>query len=312
MNLPHWNRLTGLRWWRHLRNKDDSVEAQQQSNTKIADLLRGPQPCAIGKIGTTELMGLEYLYRYIQLPWPSTGSWRRPARRLHDCSGLFPVRRDIYLRWADELREALHQMDILAQWQLPHIYLAAIEDRLLGLLAPQAYRAHRLFIHPLHPPAPWLEDLAKLRWLVIHPFAKTIRAQLPHLGSLGFYPEASQPDLTQRAKDTCILGCPQFSYMVPPQHPDWCAALAELKKEMECLDFDIALIGAGAWSLPLAAHAKSIGRKGIHLGGTTQLLFGIRGGRFDQWGFDYHQGWVRPLPEETPANCRLMEEGAYW
>jgi len=257
-------------------------------------------------------MGLEYLYRYIQLPWPPPASWRRPARRLHDCSGLFPVRRDIYLRWADELREALHQMDILAQWQLPHIYLAAIEDRLLGLLAPQAYRAHRLFIHPLHPPAPWLEDLAKLRWLVIHPFAKTIRAQLPHLGSLGFYPEASQPDLAQRAKDTCILACPQFSYMVPPKHPDWCAALAELKKEMECLDFDIALIGAGAWSLPLAAHAKSIGRKGIHLGGATQLLFGIRGGRFDQWGFDYHQGWVRPLPEETPANCRLMEEGAYW
>ena len=312
MNLPHWNRLTGLRWWRHLRNRDDSLEARQRDDTKIADLLQAPQPCAIGKIGTTELMGLEYLYRYIQLPWPSTCSWRRPARRLHDCSGLFPVRRDIYLRWAGELREALHQMDILAQWQLPYIYLAAIEDRLLGLLAPQAYRAHRLFIHPLHPPAPWLEDLAKLRWLVIHPFAKTIRAQLPHLGSLGFYPEASQPDLTQRAKDTCILACPQFSYMVRPKHPDWCAALAELKKEMECLDFDIALIGAGAWSLPLAAHAKSIGRKGIHLGGTTQLLFGIRGGRFDQWGFDYHQGWVRPLPEETPANCRLMEEGAYW
>jgi hypothetical protein len=81
---------------------------------------------------------------------------------------------------------------------------------------------------------------------------------------------------------------------------------------METANFDIALIGAGAWSLPLAAHAKKIGKKAIHLGGTLQLLFGIRGGRFDQWGFAYHQGWIRPLPEETPANCQRMEKGAYW
>lgn len=259
-------------------------------------------------------MGLEYLYRWIQPPWPPAASWRRPARRLYDCSGLFPVRRDIYLGWAGELRNALSRMDVLAQWQLPLTYLAAVEDRLLTLLSPKAYRAHRLFIHPLHPPASWLEDLAKLRWLVIHPFKKTIRAQLPNLAAFGVFPERSRLDLAQRAKDTQILACPQFSYMDPPRHRDWMHALAEMKAEMERRKdvFDIALIGAGAWSLPLAAHAKKIGRKAIHLGGTLQLLFGIRGGRFDQWGFDYHQAWVRPLAEETPPNCHLMEGGAYW
>jgi hypothetical protein len=154
--------------------------------------------------------------------------------------------------------------------------------------------------------------LAALHWLVVHPFEKTIRAQLPHLASLGVYPDEALPDLERRARDTQVLPCPQFSYMVPPRHPDWCSALAELQKEMEQIDFDVALIGAGAWSLPLAAHAKKIGKKALHLGGTTQLLFGIRGGRFDQWGFHYHQAWIRPLPEETPPNCRLMEKGAYW
>jgi len=312
MNLPHWNRLAGLLWWHRLPKLNSSESFRLASEEKISSLLRSPLPCAIGKIGTTELLGLEYLYRYIQLPWPPAASWRRPAQRLHDCSGLFPVRRDIYLRWAEELREALPRLDVLAQWQLSSNYLTTVEDRILTLLAPQAFRAHRLYIHPLHPPAPWLKDLARLRWLVVHPFEKTIRAQLPHLASLGVYPADTLPDLQRRARDTSILACPQFSYMVPPKQANWFATLEELKKEMERLDFDIALIGAGAWSLPLAAHAKSIGRKGIHLGGTTQLLFGIRGSRFDQWGFDYHQGWVRPLPEETPANCRLMEEGAYW
>lgn len=312
MNLPRWNRLTGFFWWRNMRPVDQSGAAYHASASKISELLRARQPCAIGKIGTTELMGLEYLYRRIQLPWPPYASWRRPAQRLHDCSGLFPVRRDIFFRWAKELRAALLQMDVLAQWQEAPSYWAAVEDRILALLVPQAFHAHRGFIHPLHPPAPWLGDLAKLRWLVIHPFAKTIQAQLPHLASLGVYPETSRADLDQRAKDTHILPCPQFSYMVPPRHPDWCCALEELKRGMEQMEFDIALIGAGAWSLPLAAHAKRIGRKAIHLGGTTQLLFGIRGERFDQWGFNYHQRWIRPLPEETPSNCRLMEKGAYW
>jgi len=312
MRFPHWNRLTGLLWWRRPSQLDSSESFRLASEAKISSLLRSPLPCAIGKIGTTELMGLEYLYRYIQLPWPPAASWRRPAQRLHDCSGIFPVRQDIFLHWADECRSALGQMDLLSQWQVPSTYLAALEERVLALLAPQAFRAHRNFIHLLHPPEPWLRHLAALRWLVVHPFEKTIRAQLPHLATLGVYPANTLPDLERRAKDTSILTCPQFSYMVPPKHPDWSAALVELKKEMERRDFDIALIGAGAWSLPLAAHAKRMGRKAIHLGGTTQLLFGIRGGRFDQWGFNYHQQWVRPLPEETPGNCRLMEEGAYW
>jgi hypothetical protein len=61
----------------------------------------------------------------------------------------------------------------------------------------------------------------------------------------------------------------------------------------------------------LAAHAKKIGKKAIHLGGTLQLLFGIRGGRFDQAGI-YGEKWIRPLPEERPKNFQSMENGAYW
>jgi len=311
LRLPHLNRLTGLRWWRQLSRKDKSKDFLFASESKISNLLRTPNPCAIGKIGTTELMGLEYLYRFIQLPWPPAASWKRPAQRLYECSGIFPVRRDIYLRWAGELHQALRKMDALAQWQPTATYLSVVEDRVLAHVAPQSFRVHRNYAHPLHPPALWLEDLLKLRWLVIHPFAETIRAQLPHLATLGIYPPRASEDLERRAQNTQILGCPQFAYMVPPKHPDWCSALAALKKDMECLDFDIALIGAGAWSLPLTAHAKSLGKKGIHLGGSLQLFFGIRGARFDKSGI-YNEKWIRPLAEERPKNCHLMEQGAYW
>jgi len=311
MRLPHFNRLTGIRWWRQFPLTDESDDFRVRSETKISELLLSSAPCALGKIGTTELMGLEYLHRWVQLPWPPAASWERPAQRLYECSGLFPIRRDIYVAWAGELHESLRAMDVLAQWQPPATYLSVVEDRVLARVAPQAFRVHRNYAHPLHPPASWVGDLLKLRWLVIHPFEKTIRAQLFRLATLGIYPKSSKPFLEKRGRDTRILACPQFAYMVQPKHRDWVSALEELKRGMEKEDFDIALIGAGAWSLPLAAHAKKLGKKGMHLGGSLQLLFGIKGGRFDQSGI-YREGWIRPLPDERPKNYQSMENGAYW
>lgn len=46
---------------------------------------------------------------------------------------------------------------------------------------------------------------------------------------------------------------------------------------MDKIDYDICLIGCGAYGFPLAAHAKRKGKKAVHLGGALQLLFGIKG-----------------------------------
>ena len=42
-------------------------------------------------------------------------------------------------------------------------------------------------------------------------------------------------------------------------------------------DFDVALIGCGAYGFPLAAKLKTAGKQAIHLGGVLQALFGIKG-----------------------------------
>jgi hypothetical protein len=253
------------------------------------------------------------LERWVRLPWPQAASWYRPAQRLYDCSGLFPVRKDIFFRWAEVYRAALGALDLVAQWQPGGIFESVLEKKLLDRFCPRAFRAGFNLLRFTHPGAPWLDSLAALRWLVVHPFEKTIRTQLPHLAKLGVFSESAKPDLQQRESDTLIVACPQFAYMVPPRHRDWFQALEEMKGKMDRQrnEFDIALVGAGAWSLPLVAHAKQMGKKGIHLGGALQLLFGIQGGRFDPAGI-YNQAWIRPLPEEIPANHRLMEEGAYW
>ncbi|NCY21866.1 hypothetical protein EBX31_07910 [bacterium] len=311
MNLPRWNRLTGWNWRRWSRKAHESEAAVLDDELRVSAGLQADCPFAAGKIGTTELMVLEYFDRAIQLPWPKSASWRRPTTRLYECSGFFPIDQKAITSWIPLYVNSLGELDLVAEWQTPGTFLSAYEDRFLAKSVSQATRISLNALHPVHPPAAWLPDLCALRWLVISPFAATIRSQLPHLGNLGIYPPKALSLLPKVASDCQILRCPQLPYLEPPVHRDWFEALEEMKLKMEAMSFDIALVGAGAWSLPLVAHAKKLGKKGLHFGGQLQLLFGIKGGRWERGNF-YNQAWIRPLPEERPANYMRMENGAYW
>ena len=65
----------------------------------------------------------------------------------------------------------------------------------------------------------------------------------------------------------------------------------------------------------LAAHARDTGHVAIQMSGATQLLFGIKGRRWDthpQISKLYNPAWVRPAPAEQPANKQAVEGGSYW
>ena len=88
-----------------------------------------------------------------------------------------------------------------------------------------------------------------------------------------------------------------------------------MKDEIAKKDFDIALIGCGAYGLPLASHVKRLGKIGIHMGGCLQLLFGIKGQRWDsikKINKFYNDSWVRPLEADKPKNYLKVENGCYW
>ena len=98
-----------------------------------------------------------------------------------------------------------------------------------------------------------------------------------------------------------------------PRFEDWFDALDYMKEEINEKDFDIAIIGCGAYGLPLAAYIKSIGKQAIHLAGKTQLLFGIKGKRWNNNpDINYTKHWISPLPEDIPDNHTKIEDGCYW
>jgi hypothetical protein len=313
MIFPKLNRATGLFWWKfplpHKPTKNDFSLGQHH----ISLALSSGEPRMMGKLGTTELMGLEFFDRWLKPSFPANASWRRPAERLLQTAGLFPVSREIFFRWKEVYLESVHHLDIVAHWQPPGTFLSVYEHTALTRFAPLAQRVPLASLQPILPPASWLPDILGKRWMVVSPFRETIRSQLPRLSKLGIYPNTYLDRLENTARNLQVVASPQLAYMVPPRHRDWFHALDCLQQEISACSFDIALIGAGAWSLPLAAYVKKMGKTAMHLGGQLQLMFGIRGGRWDHKANDlYNEFWIRPLPEETPKNHQLMEHGAYW
>ena len=75
------------------------------------------------------------------------------------------------------------------------------------------------------------------------------------------------------------------------------------------------VIGCGAYGFPLASKLKRAGRQAIHLGGATQLLFGIRGQRWEakeEYKDIINENWRRPLKSERPEGAGKIEGSCYW
>ena len=84
------------------------------------------------------------------------------------------------------------------------------------------------------------------------------------------------------------------------------------------IDFDVAIVGCGAYGMPLCAKLKQAGKQAIQLAGATQILFGIRGRRWDevphfQYIRDfYNEAWAYPGDQEKPKGYKTVEDGCYW
>ena len=92
--------------------------------------------------------------------------------------------------------------------------------------------------------------------------------------------------------------------------------IAKMKRDIEKIDFDIAIVGCGAYGMNLGAFIKrDLGKSVLHLGGMLQLLFGIKGKRWEadpRYNALYTDSWTRPLQHEVPSANARIENGCYW
>lgn len=275
-----------------------SLITPSQANQQIKSCLEGGLPVLVSRIGHTEgrIVG-EWLFhgrRYGRLT----------QKQAHQNAGIFPLTDQLLTRFAEIYSAGLAEVDLLGFWQTSY------QARWLASLAKPPLLAPLESLEPYFHPQPWTSALAGRRVLVVHPFARSIASQYrQHRQNLFTNPE--------------ILPEFELDVLAPPQTlaPDtggyahWQEALDTLISQVLERPFDLALLGCGAYGMPLGAAIKRQGRQAIHLGGSLQLLFGIRGRRWDalpEFQPMFNDFWVRPSPEETPQRATAVDAGCYW
>jgi hypothetical protein len=278
-----------------------------EGNSFLLDGIAGGRALAAGKIGDVELEVLVKYERCGQNEFFRSISRGHELNLLHLNSGVFPKTEDVLVRWVATYLDALSQIDLLGVWHNQG------EKEIIEKYAPQAMLTGMMALEPYYHHEPWSSALADKHVVVVTPFAKSLSHQHARRAGIDLFP--SNPDILPEFELT-IVQTPFSAGVESPRHPDWHAALHELKQHLSECSFDVCLIGAGAWSLPLCAFVRStLGRPAIHLGGPLQILFGIRGARWERHPFIkqlFNQNWIRPLPQERPRTQWKIEGGAYW
>ncbi|WP_243348779.1 hypothetical protein [Parabacteroides sp. FAFU027] len=296
--------ITGRNW--------KLFSSKEYANDLIYRCLVKEEPCMIARFGSTEMTCLVNYLGVIQnnrkwndfIKGVSIQWWWDPQiiNQMQIWSGFFPRRIDKVEQFCELMLQDIQQVDILGSW--------LNEERYFN---NELIKAKRIVLEDLEPffaTNPWTKALEGKKVLVVHPFAETIEKQYCKRELLfenNLLPEFELK--TIKAVQSVAGSKTEFA--------DWFEALESMKAEIDRTDYDICIIGCGAYGFPLAAHVKRSGKKAIHLAGVTQLLFGIIGSRWEQfivWPYMnlFNEYWVRPGGNEKPEGAGKVEGACYW
>ena len=287
----------------------------------ISELIDGDNPGMVARFGSTELMcmmnywGIKHrpsLVSYLLgngFEW-----WWTPncLKQIEQWSGFFPAEEQYLNRFCELMIESSRSVDILVSWQN--------NERYFEHCLTSSKKIQGLFLDPFWATKPWTSRLKGKKVLVIHPFANLIKKQYIEKRTVLFENSDILPEF-----EISIIKAVQSLGGENNGFNTWFDALQWMESEMDKIDYDVALIGCGAYGFPLAAYAKSKGKKAIHVGGSLQLIFGIKGKRWEDPMYGakelgrqglypslFNRNWVYPGEEGKPKNADKVEGACYW
>ena len=282
--------------------------------SQILEKIRENSKLLFGRLGGTEATSLGI---YLDLKNKSNHPlrfliakimYKKRLDQLCNNAGVYPKTKEMFDFFCEEHINSLNLLDIFSVWGTPTAWIESnyvSNEKIIFVSGDASF--------------PWLEArdavsakgwgvaFAGRKVLVVSPFVDSIIVQVPRLNKI--FKGLNVPEI-------------DFQYLRAPMSQggindgkSYKFHLLKLKNEIRVLEYDIALVSAGAYSLPLAAYAKELGKIGIHAGGAMQLFFGITGKRYDEYPIVqkyFNSYWKRPFEHERPPNWRSIEDGCYW
>ena len=269
---------------------------------EIYRLLTSDDPFLVSRFGGTEIRTVADVL-YERAGGHLGGLNKKSINRIVNLSGFFPADKEAVYKFVDIYTESCKEIDILGSWNI------FMHEEIRRMFSPNARCVDLNVLDPYQFEYPWSYGLKNRKVLVIHPFSNTIENQYQKRVFI-FQNEKILPEFelhTLKAVQT-LAGRREERYS------DWFEALDYMKTKALEEDFEIALVACGAYGLPLSAQLKKAGKQVIHVGGSLQLLFGIKGARWDNSDVAkmYNNYWVRPTDEDRIPDLRVVEKGCYW
>jgi hypothetical protein len=306
---------------RKLLLKVKCIQDPEFASQLIYDALVADNPFMISRFGANELNALinyqgvvnknRSINKYVRGE-QSAWWWNdRIIKLLHEGAGFFPPTIDKIEQFSELLLHDISEVDILGSW--------IVSEKIFERELEKSIKIHIRLLEPFWSKTPWTVALKEKKVLIVHPFVEDIEKQYKNKEKL--FSKNILPDFHLTTIKAVLSLAEEKT-----QFKDWFEALEFMKFEIDKVDYDICLIGCGAYGFHLAAHVKRSGKKSVHLGGALQLLFGIKGKRWEdpnygvkEWGIPVgsysnlmNEYWVRPDEKYKPKNAELVEGACYW
>lgn len=341
MNLQntykYYNKKNSLRWiWqgsinKHFfqpRGKEYNYEIKkidgrtvftlQESNEYITKLIQDGEPFWVARYGHTEMQFINaVLYnRFVNGKiTPENSDIESKLAQLCNNAGFFPYDKALGIKYVDMVLDAAKYIDVHAIWGL------WMEDYMAAQWEPNAKITRWRYIAPYYQrkekgELPWTHALQGKKVLVINPFTNSIKSQYENNRKKLFSNIYDADEILPQFELKTLKSVQTSGGTTDSRFNNWFEALDWMIEECKKTDFDVALIGCGAYGYLLASAIKKMGKGAIQTCGSTQMLFGVLGKRWtaDQTLMDevVNPYWIRPSMEERPEAFQKVEDGCYW
>jgi hypothetical protein len=267
-------------------------------NDYIKNKLSTKDNFLIGRMGITELQVMYYYVNNLPIP-------QYIVNLLINNAGVYG---DSINEFCVEYLDSVRKSDIHIYWGIED-FIHMQEDLFNKVYDNKVRLIENRAVEPFYFDNPWSYNLKGKKVLVIHPFSDTIKLQYDKREVL-----FDNKDILPEFELITYKSIQSIGNQGP--HKNWVESLNTMKDDISKIEFDIALIGCGAYGMPLGTHIKTLlNKQAIYIGGGLQLLFGIKGNRWDNHDVIsklYNEYWVRPNNNEVPPKHTSVEGGCYW
>ncbi len=276
----------------------------------ILKALDAREGCLIGRHGTIELT------MCLQM-WKQQSMDMIRAEILERNAGVFPLEETSLVDWFKGYFDASLSADVLgAAWYKP---LAKSEWNMISELNPKCIKIPLRSIEPYYckPVDHWTRILEGRNVTVVSSFTSTMQKQLEYKAQIwpssydSLLPMANWSFVRSYYAPVLAKGRAEW----PSGIKSWSDAVTYMEAEVLKTKPEIVLIGCGGLGMILGHRLKKKGIVAVVLGGAIQVLFGIRGKRWENhpvissfWNSD----WLKPNVMEVPKGAEAVEGGCYW